>query len=121
AATATGATVVLTYSVPYGTLALDSANVRSYPQSGFRFIDSTGEKAISNVVVSAPNQVTLTLASASTGIGKTVYYGTTPHLEPRQASTVPGGNLRDSSGEIWKSTLDGQRLDCWAEHQAFTI
>ncbi|RUS65324.1 hypothetical protein EGN72_00215, partial [Pseudorhodobacter sp. E13] len=28
AATATGATVVLTYSVPYGTLALDSANVR---------------------------------------------------------------------------------------------
>ena len=121
AATCSGTAGTITFNVPYGSLVLDTVNVDSVSQSGIRFTDSGGEKSIASVSVASATQLDFTLDTATTGSGMEVHIGTTAHPDPRTSTTVPSTNIRDSSGDVWKSTLDGRRLDSWAAHQSISV
>lgn len=120
AAARAGATVTLDYEVPVPPLVIDRAALSDPGQCGFRFRQDGGaEIAITDVALSGPAQVTLTLASAPAGTGGTVDYAHRPQSSPRSAARIPRGNLRDSAQDI--SHHAARPLHNWAVHQSFAL
>ena len=109
--TRAGNVITVRYHVPAPPLVLDTVRVTNPGQFGFEYVDSNGEIAITNVVVSAPDTVTLTLASTPTGTGKKLRYA--QNQIPRSC-VGPGtlnaggarGNVRDSDGTVSRHGYD---------------
>ena len=119
AATRTGTSVVLDYEVPVPPLVFDTTSHTELDVKGFRFVDSTGDIAITDAALTGQAQVTLTLASEPTGTGAYVGYAVRPQTSPRTVEARPRGNLRDSSAEL--STYLDRPLYNWAVHQRFYL
>lgn len=94
--------VTVKYHVPSPPLVIDTVRVTNPGNYGFEFVDDNGTTAITSVVVSAPDTVTITLAATPTGANKRLRYA-----QNQTASTCVGpgtdgqmggarGNIRDS-------------------------
>lgn len=114
-----GDSVVLDYEVPTPPLVIDTSLVTDPGQRGFRFFDGPTEIAITDVAITGPAQVTLTLASAPAGTGGEIRYALTPQPGTRSAAGIPRGNLRDSAVDI--SPHQNCPLHNWAVHQSFNL
>ena len=112
--TRVGATLVVKYVVPVPPLVIDTTRVAVpnpaafavtaarpnpiVPVLGFIFRDSTNSAKITSVVVSGPDEVTITLDKTPTGTGKMLRYA----YERQSTGACPGptngarGNIRDS-------------------------
>ncbi|RUR51425.1 hypothetical protein [Vreelandella populi] len=124
-AQASGTTVSVSVSVPIPPLVIDTTNVPEQVASGFSFYDSTGEIAIDDVQIaddgvdSGTAIVELTLSAAASGFDERIDYALVGHSGTRDESTVPRGNLRDSSAD--RSAYDAKPLYNWGVHQRFLI
>jgi hypothetical protein len=113
--TRNGAVITVVFHVPTPPLALDTVRVAEAASYGFTFADGSGAPpAISTVAVTAPDTVTITLASAPTGAGAHLMYA-----QNQTALTCIGsqhgarGNLRDSDATPSKHGYD---LHNWSVH-----
>lgn len=101
--TRAGAVVTVKFIVPVPPLTIDTTRVAMIENYGFDFVDNGTIAPIASVVVSAPNTVTITLASVPSGNPKRLRYA---QNEPIPGCIGPGvltgggarGNLRDSDG-----------------------
>jgi len=100
-----GAIITVKYVVPVPPLVIDtervdatSASFTIQPRYGFIYRDSTMSASITNVAVTAPDTVTITLSAAPTGADKILRYA----YEAQSTAACPGptngarGNIRDS-------------------------
>jgi len=98
--------VVITYHVPTGSLQFDTAIIAAQPNMGFSLSGTAA--TITNVSITASNQITLSISKPiteqSAAVGYGIAYGTGPGL----------GNLCDSETAI--SAYDNKRLANWALH-----
>lgn len=103
--TRAGAVLTVKYVVPVPPLVIDtvrvdasSANFPVAPLYGFIFRDSTMSASITNVAVTAPDTVTITLSAVPTGTDPILRYA----FESQSTNRCPGptngarGNIRDS-------------------------
>ncbi len=104
--TRVGNKIVVKYVVPVPPLVIDTTRIAAYvpanyditPVQGFVFRDSTLSASITNVAVTAPDEMTITLSNAPTGNNKILRYA----YERQKANACPGptagarGNIRDS-------------------------
>ena len=113
-ATRSGATVTVHFAVPSPPLVLDTDHVTNPGSFGFEWVDATGNAtAIDSVEVTAPDTVTVQLASAPAGAGHLRYaMRATPFTCPGP-ETGPRGNLRDSDTT---PSMYGYDLANWAVH-----
>jgi hypothetical protein len=94
--TIAGNVVTAKYVVPKPPLVLDTTRVTDPGSYGFEYVDAAGANVpISDVKVTAPDTVTITLASASPG-GRLRYAFTAPIPNCPGPLTGVRGNLRDS-------------------------
>lgn len=94
--TIAGNVVTAKYHVPKPPLVLDTTRVLDPGNFGFEYVDAAGANVpITKVQVTAPDTVTITLASAAPG-GRLRYAFTAPIPGCPGASTGVRGNLRDS-------------------------
>jgi hypothetical protein len=107
-----GTTVTFEMWVPYPPIVIDVTSVPNWSNTvsgtcrfyGFEFFDNSGTPpCITAAVVSAPDTLTLTLASAPTGAPSSFrlrydYTGTVGAIQG--TSTAPGGNIRDSDPTV---------------------
>lgn len=103
--TRAGTTITVKYVVPVPPLVIDtdrvSANTDNFttkPFLGFIFRDSTMSAAITNVVVSGPDTVTITLSNEPTGASPVLRYAYESQTNGRCPGPQSGarGNIRDS-------------------------
>lgn len=100
-----GAILTVKYVVPVPPLVIDTTRVSAdntkfpvKPYDGFIFRDSTMSASITNVQVTAPDTVTITLSKVPTGASKVIRYA----YEAQSTDRCPGptngarGNIRDS-------------------------
>jgi hypothetical protein len=99
----TGAQILVTFLVPVAPLVIDTVHVvppTNFPGSmyGFEFVDgSATPPTITNVQITSPTQVTITLSAAPTGATPTLRYAWTGIVNNYSGPTTgPRGNLRDS-------------------------
>lgn len=93
--------ITVQYYVPAPPLVLDTTRVTNPGQYGFEYVDDNGPIAITNVVVSGADTVTVTLASTPTGANKKLRYGQNqiPSTCVGPGTIMAGGargNVRDS-------------------------
>ncbi|MBS2019960.1 MAG: hypothetical protein JST00_44260 [Deltaproteobacteria bacterium] len=112
--TLAGNVITAQFVVPKPPLVLDTSAVVNPGNYGFEVVDgSATPPAITNVAVTAPDKVTITLASAPTGPVRLQYaYRATPQTCPG-TQQGPRGNLRDSDDT---PSLYGYDLANWAVH-----
>ena len=115
AVTIAGNVITAKFIVPKPPLVLDTTKVVNPGNYGFEFVDgSAAPPAITSVAVTAPDTVTITLASAPTGADKRLQYAAraTPQTCPG-TEQGPRGNLRDSDDT---PSQYGYDLSNWAVH-----
>lgn len=114
AVTRAGNVITVKFAVPAPPLTLDTTLVSNPGNYGFRYLDSAATPAITSVAVTAPDTVTITLASAPTGTSRRLTYA---QNAPSPACPGPTGgargNLRDSDAT---PSLYGYSLYNWAVH-----
>lgn len=113
--------ITLTYTGVVGTLLLDNTNVTDPGNMGFQYSDSTLPPVITSVVVTATNQVAITLLSTPTGTGKTLSYAF-PFTGMQNAqfhTNSPRGCLRDTDPTV--GITSGSNLWNWAVHQIVAV
>jgi hypothetical protein len=96
--TRAGAVVTVRYHVPAPPLVLDTTRVTNPGSHGFKVVQGGATLPISSVAVTAPDTVTITLASAPAGAGVRLWYGMAV-IDGNQCigpTNGPRGNLRDS-------------------------
>ena len=102
------------FAVPVPPLVLDTTLVTNPGNYGFRYLDSAGTPAISSVAVTAPDTVTITLASTPTGANKHLTYAqNAPSPACPGPTQGPRGNVRDSDTT---PSMYGYSLYNWAVH-----
>ncbi len=111
--TLAGNVVTAKFHVPSPPLVLDTTRVGDPGNYGFEWYDSSGSPpAITNVAITSPDTVQVTLASAPTGNDKRLRYAYT--FEGCGGSgTIARGNLRDSDAT---PSNYGYDLFNWAVH-----
>ncbi len=106
-----GATITVKYVVPVPPLVIDTTRVSDAdptffnvtPVKGFIFRDSTMSASITNVAVTTPDTVTITLSNAPTGASPVLRYA---YESQKTAFRCPGptsgarGNIRDSDTTV---------------------
>ncbi len=114
AATRSGTNVVVRFAVPAPPLVLDTERVTDPGGFGFEWVGGDGNTlTIKDVKVTAPDAVTIELASAPSGPGRVRYaMRATPYTCPGPTSG-PRGNLRDSDAT---PSMYGYDLTNWAVH-----
>ena len=118
-----GPTIVVTFTNCTGGLTFDTTHVAGATNFGFIYIDSTAtQPAIDSASVTATNQVTITLKSTPTGIGKTLLYaiwnsGLTGGLGG--TSDMLRGNLRNQDPMV--GSLSTSNLWDWCVHFSKTV
>ncbi len=102
------------FHVPKPPLVLDTDRVTNPGDYGFEVVDVAGMRLkIASVAITAPDTVTVTLASAPAGPVRLRYaYTGTPHTCPGRTQGARG-NLRDSDDT---PSLHGYELFNWAVH-----
>jgi len=72
-----GATVIMTFNVPSGSLAIDNPAIAALANQGLRWLDSGDGNAvsISGVIVSSANTLSVTLSAAPTGSNQRIGIG----------------------------------------------
>lgn len=110
--TRAGNVITITYFVPVPPLALDTAQVTNPGNYGFEYTDDSGAPpAITNVQVTAPDTVQITLAATPGGANKRVRYAYTSWVKGTPGpQTGVRGNLRDSDAT---PSLYGNALQNW--------
>ncbi len=115
AVTRDGAVITVKFHVPVPPIVIDTERVAEIASYGFTYADGSGAApAISNVAVTGPDTVQITLASAPTGEGKHLMYA--QNQVPFTCIGTPDGargNLRDSDATPSQSGYD---LHNWAVH-----
>ena len=114
--TRNGNVVTVKFLVPKAPLVLDTQRVTDPGDYGFEVLDNGGATAITNVAVTAPDTVTITLASAPSGNGTRLRYAQNQPVGSciGPGTTYPGGargNLRDSDDAPSES---GNELFNWS-------
>jgi hypothetical protein len=114
--TRNGNVVTVKFLVPKAPLVLDTQRVTDPGDYGFEVVDNGGAASITNVAVTAPDTVTITLASAPSGNGTRVRYAQNQPIGSciGPGTTYPGGargNLRDSDDAPSES---GSELFNWS-------
>lgn len=87
------------FNVPVTPLVFDTTAVDAKTNYGFEYFDSTSSATITNVAITAPDTVTITLSNTPTGSNKRLRYaytGTSGSAAGAHVSGAPKGNLRDS-------------------------
>ncbi len=109
-----GNVITAKFFVPVPPLVLDTQRVTDPGNYGFDVVDGSGARLlVSSVVLSGPDTVTITLASAPAGKPKLRYAFTgTPFTCPGK-TYGPRGNLRDSDAT---PSQHGYELFNWAVH-----
>lgn len=111
-----GAILTVKFKVPVPPLVLDTTQVTNPGNFGFRYTDGSGAApAISSVVVSAPDTVTITLASTPVGTNRRLTYAQNAPAPNACPGPTQGarGNLRDSDAT---PSQYGYALQNWAVH-----
>jgi len=113
--TRAGKVVTVTFFVPAPPLVLDTTLVKNPGNFGFEVSDDSGAApAITNVAVTAPDTVQITLAAEPTGNNRRVRYaytGNPGHVAGPEEG--PRGNLRDSDATV---SRHGYKLYDWCVH-----
>ena len=106
--------ITATFHVPKPPLVLDTERVTNPGSFGFEVVDAAATRLdIADVAISAPDTVTVTLASAPAGPVRLRYaYTGTPFTCPGKTAG-PRGNLRDSDDT---PSLHGYELFNWGVH-----
>jgi hypothetical protein len=107
------------FAVPVPPLVLDTTLVTNPGNYGFRYTDSASTPAITGVAVTAPDTVTITLASTPTGANKHLTYAqNAPSPACPGPTQGPRGNVRDSDTT---PSLYGYSLYNWSVHFDLTV
>jgi hypothetical protein len=106
-----GATVTVTFHVPAPPLVLDTERVVQAASYGFDYEEAGGPVPITNVAISGPDKVTITLARAAAG--RLTYAQNQVPQTCIGSEAGARGNLRDSDATPSKSGYD---LHNWAVH-----
>lgn len=97
--TRTGAVILVDLHNPGGPIAIDTDWVEAIANYGFSYSDSTGSASVSQVTVTGPSQITVTLSAAPTGASKVLRYGLSAQA-PADAKWSPyRGQVYSPSGE----------------------
>lgn len=113
AITRQGNVITAKFLVPKPPLVLDTQKVSNPGNYGFEVVDDSGATpAITNVAVTAPDTVTITLAAAPTGANKRLRYAYT-FGGCGGSGTIARGNLRDSDDTPSQAGYD---LSNWSVH-----
>ncbi len=106
--------ITVKFIVPVPPLVLDTTLVTNPGDYGFRYTDSGAAPAITNVAVSGPDTVVVTLASAPSGAnGRLSYAQNAPSPACPGPTNGPRGNVRDSDAT---PSLHGYSLYNWSVH-----
>jgi hypothetical protein len=70
----TGASIYITFAVPFGDLQFDADWVADVVNKGFAYSDSTTSATIASVTITGPNTVRVTLSGTPSGTSKTISY-----------------------------------------------
>ena len=106
--------ITVKFAVPVPPLVLDTTLVTNPGNFGFRYSDSASTPAISSVAVTAPDTVTITLASTPSGANKHLTYAqNAPSPACPGPTQGPRGNVRDSDTT---PSMYGYSLYNWAVH-----
>lgn len=117
--TRVGNVLTVKFAVPVPPLVLDTTLVTNPGNYGFRYTDSASTPAISSVAVTAPDTVTITLASTPTGSNKHLTYAqNAPSPACPGPTQGPRGNVRDSDTT---PSLYGYSLYNWSVHFDLTV
>ena len=110
-----GAEITITFNVPAPPLVLDTMLVTDPGNNGFEYWDDSGSPpAITQVALTGPDTVKITLAKAPAGNQKRVRYAYTGKVGALAGPTTgPRGNLRDSDKT---ASLNGNNLYNWCVH-----
>jgi len=114
--TRAGSVITVKFHVPAPPLVLDTTNVTNPGSFGFRYTDASGAPpAIQSVAVTAPDTVTITLASAPTGASRRLSYAQNAPVPNACPGPTVGarGNVRDSDAT---PSQYGYPLHNWAVH-----
>jgi hypothetical protein len=122
--TRAGSVVTVKYYVPKPPLTMDTVHVTDPGNLGFDFVDNGTLVAISSVVVSAADTVTITLAAPPSGVNMRIRYAQNQNTDPATRCIGPGttygggarGNLRDSD-----ATPSKYGYDLWNWGVAFDL
>lgn len=112
----TGEIVTVKFFVPEPPLVVDTTLVSDPGHRGFEFLDDSGATpAITNVAVTGPDTVQITLASVPTGANAHLRYAYRVDKVnvPGGPTTGPRGNLRDSDPTV---SRNGDPLYNWCVH-----
>ena len=129
--TRAGAVITVKYVVPVPPLVIDTARVDAtstsftvQPVYGFIYRDSTMSAAITNVAVTAPDTVTITLSATPTGANGILRYA----YEAQSANACPGptngarGNIRDSDPTLaYHTDADGNPYELFNWSVAYQV
>lgn len=108
-----GAVITIDFDVPVTPLQFDTTTVNNPGNYGFSYTDDSSPPAISSVVLTDADTVTVTLASTPTGANKRIRYAYTSTVPSNAGPTSgPRGNLKDSDTSTW----EGQALENWCVH-----
>ncbi len=121
-----GSVITVTYHVPEPPLTLDTLHVTNPGNFGFDFVDNGTLVAISSVVVTAPDTVTITLGAAPSGVNMRLRYAQNQDVNPATRCIGPGtvygggarGNVRDSDATPSRYGYD---LWNWGANFDFTV
>lgn len=113
--TRNGAVITAVFDVPVPPLVLDTTLVSNPGNYGFEFTDDSGSPpAITQVQITGPDSVTITLSRVPTGANQRLRYAYTGVPgNPAGPTTGPRGNLRDSDST---PSLFGYTLYNWCVH-----
>lgn len=108
--------ITVQFHVPKPPLVIDETRVAAAANEGFTYVDSTGASApaITNVAITAPDTVQITLASAPAGTNRRLRYAMN-QVQNTCIGTPQGarGNVRDSDDT---PSRNGSPLYNWAVH-----
>lgn len=110
--TRTGAVVTVTFHVPTPPLVFDTTRVSDPGDYGFRFVDDQKTR-ITQVVLSGPDTVTITLSGEPGRATRLQYASIGVPNTPAGPRTGPRGNLRDSDATV---SASGNELFAWCVH-----
>lgn len=103
----TGNVITATFHVPVPPLAFDTTAVLAQANYGFEYADSSNSASITNVAITGPDTVQVTLSNVPTGSNprlRYAYTGTPWSNVGSHIAGTPRGNLRDS--DTTEATVD---------------
>jgi len=103
--------IIANYNIPYGTLAIDTANVAERPDYGFEFTQAGGNSvSIDSVeLINNNSQVKITLSDTPTGTDQHLRYAWSCYVVASWCAqagdaTAVGGNIRDTDTSVSPSS-----------------